>query len=160
MVCIVGLTGLFKIWEIHFGVIALFSAFFVSYMIPTAFLLYRRLKGEILDPEQISSTCLTWGPFRVRGVIGIANNVFALLCSAFLMFFSLWPQSKNGGPGSVGYGYVVIGVAIVLESLCYILWVPRHYNGPLTEVPLPRLPFDNLRRQQNQSQVLLTAEVR
>ncbi|KAI5861911.1 amino acid/polyamine transporter I [Durotheca rogersii] len=66
------------------GVISISVAgLFGSYFIAAALLLYRRLTGGIRSPKDDNTiltstivTGLTWGPWRLRGAFGVANNPF------------------------------------------------------------------------------------
>ncbi|KAF4626960.1 hypothetical protein G7Y89_g11196 [Cudoniella acicularis] len=69
------------------------AGLFTSYFIAAALLLNHRIKGTIAlpndDPTDISNPLekLTWGPWRIKGVLGIANNIFACVYLVIITFF-------------------------------------------------------------------------
>ncbi|KAJ8061631.1 hypothetical protein OCU04_009438 [Sclerotinia nivalis] len=68
------------------------AGFFTSYEIPAILLLYHRCKGSIRplsddsNHSDMPTEKLSWGPWRLSGAWGIANNIFA--CIFFSFFFA------------------------------------------------------------------------
>ncbi|KAI0397208.1 putative GABA permease [Xylariaceae sp. FL0594] len=92
------------------GVISIsIAGLFGSYLITTCLLLYRRVTGAIrvrLDDDggdggdvnalvNTNGENLTWGPWRLRGVFGTANNVFSSASLLFIFFFSFWTPARD-----------------------------------------------------------------
>ncbi|KAF3038701.1 hypothetical protein E8E12_008855 [Didymella heteroderae] len=72
------------------------GGFYASYFIVCSLLLWRRMQGISLY-----NSCavmggpgfLQWGPWKVPGAFGVANNLFACSYLIVLWFFSFWPGS-------------------------------------------------------------------
>ncbi|KAJ5733453.1 amino acid transporter [Penicillium malachiteum] len=134
-----GLIGLINIGSSSVLSIVLsltMEAFFFSYMIPLSLLLYRRIKGDIHEPGQDSnkSPGLTWGPFRVRGIWGILNNIVALVFCAVAVIFGFWPNENHPPLSKMNWSSVIFSSAIILAVFHYLGWGRKHYMGPVMEV--------------------------
>jgi len=115
------------------------TGFYASYFLPCAFLLYRRVKGQIrpfrtplpqrLDPELMP----TWGPWRLPGIFGTINNAYACVYMIFVIFWSVWPPSLPVSASTMNYSIVVTGGVIILSSIWYV-WGNREYDGPVNEL--------------------------
>lgn len=114
----------------------LMEAFFFSYVIPLSLLLYRRVKGHISEPQQGDgdNKGFVWGPFRVRGWLGIANNIFALVFSGIVVIFGFWPASSHPTPSHMNYSVAIFAGVLILAVGYYLGWGRQHYMGPLAEV--------------------------
>lgn len=110
------------------------QAFFSSYILSLSLILYRRWKGDIAEPTQsVSGDTMVWGPFRLKGWLGIANNIFAIIFSTIMMFFGCWPTTKHPKPEEVNYS-VAIFVGVTLLCIGYYFgWARRFYTGPVVE---------------------------
>ncbi|RAL08248.1 amino acid transporter [Aspergillus homomorphus CBS 101889] len=132
-----GLIGLINIGSsvvLSIVLSLLMEAFFFSYIIPLSLLLYRRVKGHISEPQQGGNKGFVWGPFRVRGWLGIANNIFALVFSGFVVIFGFWPASSHPTPSHMNYSVAIFGGVLILAVVYYLGWGRKHYMGPLAEV--------------------------
>ncbi|KAI0173198.1 putative GABA permease [Hypoxylon sp. FL1284] len=123
------------------GVISISVAgLFGSYLIATSLLLYRRLTGGIHLPEgddaltNTMGTHLTWGPWRLPGALGIANNIFSCAYLLFVFFFSFWPSSREVTPQNFNWAVLVFGTAILFSVFYYAVWAGKFYVGPVIEV--------------------------
>jgi choline transport protein len=120
----------------------LLEAFFSSYLISLSLLLYRRLRGDILEPSNsdvdndIQMQKLVWGPFRLKGWLGTANNIFAIVFCVVMAFFGCWPPANNPTPGEINYSIVVFAGVTLLSMVYYVGWARKTYRGPLTEVTM------------------------
>ncbi|PWY83920.1 amino acid transporter [Aspergillus sclerotioniger CBS 115572] len=114
------------------------QAFFASYMIPLSLLLYRRMQGHIADPKEANADSpdkpYIWGPFRVKGWLGIANNIFSIVCLVIMFLFGCWPLQNHPSPREVNYSIALTGGATVLAVVYYLGWARRVYRGPVVEV--------------------------
>jgi hypothetical protein len=125
------------------GVVSLtIAALFGSYLLASGLLLFRRLKGDIgaFDNYEtdapITNTIggkLTWGPWKIPGIAGTANNIFACCYLIFIFFFSFWPSKVPVTPQSMNWAILVTGVVVVFSTLYYIVWGKRTYAGPVVE---------------------------
>lgn len=126
------------------GVISISVAgVFASYLVATSLLLYRRVTGGIREPlpedteDPITNTIgsrLTWGPWRVPGVIGVANNVFACCFLVFILFFSYWPSVKDVTPETMNWAVLVTVVVLCFSISYYLTSARKVYSGPVVEL--------------------------
>ncbi|KAI1137559.1 amino acid transporter [Hypoxylon sp. FL0543] len=130
------------------GVISISTAgLFGSYLVAASLLLYRRVTGGIrvaTEDDVLTNTVgssLTWGPWRLRGALGIANNVFSCIYLVFIFFFSFWPPSLEVTPQTMNYAVLVFGAVILFSMLYYAIWARKVYNGPIIEsIPYAGIP--------------------
>ncbi|OTA58857.1 choline transport protein [Hypoxylon sp. EC38] len=122
------------------GVISISTAgLFGSYLVAAALLLYRRVTGGIRvanDDDVLTNTVgssLTWGPWRLHGALGIANNIFSCIYLIFVFFFSFWPPALEVTPQTMNYAVLVFGTVILFSMLYYAVWARKVYNGPIIE---------------------------
>lgn len=119
------------------------EGFYLSYLIAIGLLLWRRVRGDIaeLAPESQPTSesfnpRMTWGPWRVKGVLGIANNVIACAYLVVLSFFSFWPSVLPVTTVNMNYAVLVTGFVIIFSIMYYLIWARRIYHGPIVEVEL------------------------
>ncbi|KAI1101871.1 amino acid transporter [Jackrogersella minutella] len=122
------------------GVISISTAgLFGSYLIAASLLLYRRVTGGIRvanDEDILTNTVgssLTWGPWRLHGIFGIANNIFSCIYLVFIFFFSFWPPSLEVTPQSMNYAVLVFGAVLLFSMIYYAVWARNVYSGPIVE---------------------------
>lgn len=123
------------------GVISIsIAGLFGSYLMASSLLLYRRLRGQIHNPSPddllvntVDST-LTWGPWRLPGLFGIANNAFSCSYLLFIFFFSFWPATREVTPAHMNWAVLVFGAVITFSMVYYVTWARRVYSGPIVEV--------------------------
>ncbi|KAF6231188.1 hypothetical protein HO173_010520 [Letharia columbiana] len=90
---------------------------FGSYFLVAVLLLWRRLRGDIkLAPssgdglDNVPGKELTWGPWRVPGVLDIMTNSFATVYLIIIFFFSLWPPVNHPTAATMNYSSLMFGV--------------------------------------------------
>jgi choline transport protein len=136
------LLSLVNIGDAHafHGVISIsIAGLFGSYLITASLLLYRRCKGQIRNPnpdDELTNTIgtdLTWGPWRLRGMFGIANNIFSCVYLVFILFFSFWPAYKEVTPQNMNWAVLVTGAVLLFSMLYYAVWAKGVYSGPIVE---------------------------
>lgn len=124
------------------GVISISVAgLFGSYLVAASLLLYRRLAGDIHQAgpegtEMLTNTVdssLTWGPWRLPGLLGVANNIFSCVYLVFIFFFCFWPSMQEVTPQNMNYAVLVFSVVIVFSMVYYAAWGRKVYAGPLIE---------------------------
>ncbi|KAJ5126555.1 hypothetical protein N7448_007334 [Penicillium atrosanguineum] len=152
------------------------TGFYCTYFLPSAFLLYHRIKGHILPhgattlnglPDIATSTASTtekghttvkrphspecdssqennpqietsqapliWGPWKVPGILGVMNNMYACVYMLFVLFWSVWPSETPVDYTTMNYSIVVTGGVVILSCLWYWLRARKEYNGPLID---------------------------
>ena len=131
----VGLTALVSVLLslINFGSSVVFedlvslaiAGLYSSYLVATTLLLFRRCTGGIQfyndSHKTLTNTLgatLTWGPWHVPGVIGIALNVFVCAFLAVAWFFSFWPSDKAVKPATMNYNCLVWGSVCSTAQAC------------------------------------------
>ncbi|KAJ6028294.1 amino acid transporter [Penicillium herquei] len=110
------------------------QAFFTSYIISLSMILYRRWKGDIAEPApNIPREVMVWGPFRLKGWVGIVNNIFAIIFSVIMMFFGCWPTTKHPSPSEVNYSVAIFVGVTFLCIVYYFVRARKLYKGPVVE---------------------------
>ena len=110
-----------------------------SYLMVASLLLYQRLSGgirESRDDDEISNTIgsrLTWGPWRLRGIWGILNNIFTICFLIFVLFFSFWPATREITPATMNWAVVVTVAVLIFSVVYYFVHARKVYKGPIIE---------------------------
>jgi choline transport protein len=112
---------------------------YASYFIVCTLLLWRRLKG--IDPYNahkvmVGPDTLQWGPWKVPGALGVANNLFACVYLVVLWFFSFWPGSVEVTVQSMNFSSVTFGGTVLFAVVWYYVRGRKTYVGPIVEVVL------------------------
>ncbi|KAI1412054.1 amino acid transporter [Hypoxylon sp. FL1857] len=118
------------------------AGLFGSYLIAASLLLYRRVSGRIVAPGFRSSDTLvnstgpnlTWGPWRLHGVWGVANNLLSCIFLLYVLFFSFWPAFIEVTPQNMNWAILVSGTVVVFSVLYYLVWARTVYAGPIVEI--------------------------
>lgn len=111
-----------------------------SYLIAVSLLLWRRITGGIGEPRNDNTRTntvgagLTWGPWRVRGKVGVVNNTFTCVFIVFVFFFSFWPVQSQVTPQTMNWAVLVTVVVIAFSIVYYFAWARKVFNGPIIEV--------------------------
>ncbi|KAF2268657.1 amino acid transporter [Lojkania enalia] len=131
------------------GVISIvLEGFYISYLLAIGLLLWRRLRGDIIDLNTAPLVSLnsvpsaedvelhvSWGPWRLTGALGIANNIIACSYLLLLIFFSFWPVKVNVAEGlDMNWAVLVTGSVTIFSIGYYVIWAKKSYNGPIVEV--------------------------
>lgn len=143
--CLLGLINIGSMAAFN-GVISVsIAGLFSSYLLTAALLLYRRCTGAIVPLSDASNfddlgktadgtPRAAWGPWRIPGAMGIANNVFACCYLLFIFFFSFWPSYKNVTPATMNWSIVVTSAVAILSAVYYGVWARNTYHGPVVEI--------------------------
>lgn len=122
------------------------EGFYLSYLIAIGLLLWRRLRGDLDNPDssmtifqsgqvdEAYDRSLTWGPWNLKGPLGVANNVVAICYLTLIIFFSFWPSSMNPTANNMNYAVVVTGAVALFSMAYYLMFAKKQYNGPIVEV--------------------------
>ncbi|KAL2057521.1 hypothetical protein ABVK25_001905 [Lepraria finkii] len=133
------------------------SGLYASYFIPSSLLLWRRITGQIkthssgdddttspahlptgltvetTGDDEVVQPVLAWGPWRIPGILGIANNAYACVYILFVLFWSFWPPSTPPTPSTMNYSVLMTGAVILFSIVYYHVWGKHQYMGPLIE---------------------------
>ena len=111
-----------------------------SYLLAIGLLLWRRTTGGIRNPlitdETITNTPgfdLTWGPWRMPGLLGPAVNAFAFVYVLIILFFSFWPPVTPITDTNMNYSILVTGVVIIFSVVWYLVGGRMDYKGPVVQ---------------------------
>jgi protein-S-isoprenylcysteine O-methyltransferase Ste14 len=74
-----------------------------------------------------------WGPWKIPGALGIANNIFACVYLIFVFFFSFWPSFADVTPANMNWAILVTGVISIFSMVYYLVWAKKTYHGPVME---------------------------
>ena len=114
---------------------------FGSYFIVAVLLLWRRLRGDIkLYPSSgdvltnVPGKELTWGPWRIPGVLGIMTNSFAIVYLIIIFFFSLWPPMNHPTAATMNYSSLMFGGTMIFSVLYYFFRARYVYTGPVIQI--------------------------
>ncbi|KAL8695665.1 MAG: hypothetical protein Q9224_003252 [Gallowayella concinna] len=128
------------------------NGLYASYLLACSLLLYRRVTGSIALPttntyetnpkivteaDNVSGQGiinLTWGPFHLRGALGIAVNAIGCVYMVIIIFFSFWPPVTPVTPETMNYSVLVTGSVILFSVVYYLVYARRIYKGPLMEI--------------------------
>ena len=81
----------------------------------------------------VAQAVLAWGPFRIPGVFGIINNIYACLYMIFVIFWSVWPPETPVDAMTMNYSVVVTGGVIIFSVIWYWVRGRKEYKGPLID---------------------------
>lgn len=130
------------------GVISVsIAGLFSSYLLTSSLLLYRRCTGAIAPSTSALASLASqatngpriyaiWGPWKVPGILGVANNAFACAYLLFVFFFSFWPSYKKVEPATMNWSVLVTGTIAAVSALYYVVAARKTYRGPVVEVTL------------------------
>ena len=117
------------------------EGFYTSYFLACSMLLYRRVRGEIGDSEAAGNYAKVlghWGPWSLKGIWGIANNVLACAYLILIAFFSYWPAIIPVSAATMNYSSLVLGVVTIASMVYYFAWARKVYTGPVVDINLDR----------------------
>ncbi|KAI4210815.1 MAG: hypothetical protein LQ349_009458, partial [Xanthoria aureola] len=98
--CFVGIINLGSATAFNIILSIGISSLYSSYTITELLLLWRRIRGDIRKPSEMSGHTweaneLVWGPFHIPGVLGIALNAFAVCYGTIVIIFCFFPTTVN-----------------------------------------------------------------
>jgi choline transport protein len=97
---------------------------YTSYVLPTMFMLARRIRPGKNIP---------YGPWAL-GRWGIPINIFTIAFSFLTIAFNVLPPYFPVTAKNMNYAGVVFGAALIICALLWILRGHNHYTGPIKEV--------------------------
>lgn len=114
-----------------------------TYFTVCALLLWRRCQPGMIGPHiplenvsdqgDIAGPRLVWGSFKVPGIWGIANNIFACGYILVVTFFSFWPAETKPSLKDMNWSAVISAGGVVFSIVYYLAWGKRFYKGPIIE---------------------------
>jgi choline transport protein len=117
---------------------------FSSYLIALCLLLWRRVRGDIAEendsPEVIQEESLQpdkqlrWGPWRIKGLLGMLTNFVGCVYLFIMVFFCFWPATLPVTPANMNYSSLIWGFVVIFSVFYYIFWARKIYEGPVVEV--------------------------
>ena len=117
------------------------SGYYGSYLVATTLLLWRRCTGAIHTGQHHESNSivnnvgkeLVWGPWRIKGLLGILINLTACLYLILALFWSFWPSETPVTAANMNYNCLIFGAVILLATAYYWLVARTEYKGPIIE---------------------------
>jgi hypothetical protein len=139
--CLVSLINIGNTTAFNAVVSMVLEGFYTSYLLACGMLLYRRLKNDIREPntEATSERPYEWGPWRLKGMFGTANNIVACAYLILIAFFSYWPTALPVNAANMNYSSAVLGGVAIFSIVYYYITARRSYVGPVVEVEVSHL---------------------
>ncbi|KAK5991994.1 Choline transport-like protein [Cladobotryum mycophilum] len=139
--CLLALINIGSIIAFNSVVSLSVSSLYSSYFLAAILLLYRRCSNGFKSPDQSDNPALAntagadlvWGPWRIPGILGILNNIFACVYAVIIWFFSFWPVQTPVHADSMNYSVLMTGTAAVFSIGYYLVWAKRQYQGPIVD---------------------------
>ncbi|TVY55613.1 Choline transport protein [Lachnellula suecica] len=103
------------------------AAFFFSYAIPIALLLFRRLRKDPVHDN------IHWGPWRMGPVVGPIVNVGALIYTFITLFFSFWPSTQIVTPLTMNWSSLLFGASMIFTVVFYFVFGRHSYKWPIVD---------------------------
>jgi choline transport protein len=76
---------------------------------------------------------LVWGPWRLPGIFGTINNIYACTYMIFVIFWSVWPPATPVTASTMNYSIVVTGGIMILSGIWYFIRGRKEYRGPVVD---------------------------
>ena len=136
--CLIGLINLGSSTAFNAVISLSVSSLYGSYVIVESLMLYHRCVGNIRSRSDTARQTdnaleLTWGPFHVPGVVGIAVNAFAIVFGIIITFFSFWPVATPVAPPGMNYSILMTGSVVLFAVFYYVVWARKIFTGPIVE---------------------------
>lgn len=123
-------------------------AYYFTYFVSIALLLYRRLTSAIRNPDpsapptpvmlnqETGEYDLSWGPWRVPGWLGITINITACAYLLVIFIFAFFPPTTPVNAVTMSYSSLMFGATVLYSIAYYYIWAKKNYNGPVVEIAL------------------------
>ncbi|KAI8941674.1 hypothetical protein NX059_002886, partial [Plenodomus lindquistii] len=142
--CLLGVINLGSIAAFNGIISVAIAGLYASYLLTASLLLYRRCTGAIVTSSEATAMGIqtttsdgmvraTWGPWRIPGAWGIANNAFSCLYLTFVFFFSFWPSFATVTPADMNWSILVTGAIAIFSTIYYLVWAKKTYHGPVVD---------------------------
>jgi choline transport protein len=114
------------------------AGLYFSYLLVCSLVLWRRLTGAIKPHSDenlyVGPGNLSWGPWKLPGRLGIANNIFACIYLTFLLFWIFWPAAIPVTAQTMNFSVLMLGGVVILSTLWFVITGRKHFSGPVQEV--------------------------
>lgn len=112
-----------------------------SYLLCASLLLWRRLQPTGILPfdpniSKVGPGNLRWGPWRIPGILGVINNVFACIYLLVIWFWSFWPPATPVTPETMNFSALTWGSMLLFAIIWYLIVGKKEYVGPIVEIEL------------------------
>ena len=113
-----------------------------------ALLLFRRLTATIHQPDPSAAATaaykdqdtdeyvLVWGPWHLKGAVGVANNFLACCYLILIWIFGFFPPATPVIGETMNWSSVVFGGTALFAVFYYLVRGRKEYRGPLIEISL------------------------
>ncbi|KAL8648731.1 MAG: hypothetical protein Q9210_004812 [Variospora velana] len=137
--CFIGLINIGSATAFNIVLSIAVSTLYLSYTITELLLLWRRIRGDIRKPSEMSGSTwqaneLVWGPFHIPGVLGIALNAFAVCYGTIVIIFCLFPAMINPDPAHMNWACLITAAVIFFAIAYYLMYAKKIYQGPVVEI--------------------------
>ncbi|KAK4209727.1 amino acid/polyamine transporter I [Rhypophila decipiens] len=117
------------------------AGLYASYLLSCGLLLWRRLitvggiqpyntaGGSLIGPGK-----LQWGPWRIPGILGVANNIFACCFLLLLWVWAFFPPSTPVTPETMNFSVLTFGAVVLFAVVWYFVQGRKEYKGPVVEI--------------------------
>ena len=95
------------------------SAYFGSYMIPIAIVIYKRITHQPLQ----------MGPWNL-GKWGLAVNLFSMVWLSITWFFAFFPIAVPVVPSTMNWSSTLWGCLMIFGITWYFAYQRKRFNGP------------------------------
>ncbi|EFE31522.1 uncharacterized protein ARB_01670 [Trichophyton benhamiae CBS 112371] len=120
------------------------ACLYLSYLLATSMLLYHRCVGNVSYPssntemgQTLANTTgarLVWGPWHLRGAMGIATNIFGIIYLTVILIFSFFPADASPTAEGMNYSVAIWSFVVVFSIVYYLAYARRVYDGPVVEI--------------------------
>ncbi|CAO1600487.1 hypothetical protein XANCAGTX0491_004176 [Xanthoria calcicola] len=137
--CFVGIINLGSATAFNIILSIGISSLYSSYTITELLLLWRRIRGDIRNPSEMSGHTweaneLVWGPFHIPGVLGIALNAFAVCYGTIVIIFCFFPTTVNPDAAHMNWACLITAAVIFFAIAYYLIYAKKVYQGPVVEI--------------------------
>lgn len=137
--CFVGIINLGSATAFNIILSIGISSLYSSYTITELLLLWRRIRGDIRKPSEMSGHTweaneLVWGPFHIPGVLGIALNAFAVCYGTIVIIFCFFPTTVNPDAAHMNWACLITAAVIFFAVAYYLIYAKKVYQGPVVEI--------------------------
>lgn len=77
---------------------------------------------------------LSWGPWRVQGLLGTLINAYACIWMVFVLFWSSWPTVTPVDKATMNYSIFITIFVASASGVYYLVWAKKTYIGPVKEL--------------------------
>ncbi|KAL8994117.1 MAG: hypothetical protein Q9169_005830 [Polycauliona sp. 2 TL-2023] len=137
--CLVGLINIGSATAFNIILSIGISSLYTSYTMTELLLLWRRIRGDIRKPSEMSGHTwqaneLVWGPFHIPGILGIVLNTFAVCYGTIVIIFCFFPTTVSPDPAHMNWAILITAAVILFAVAYYMMYARKVYKGPVVEI--------------------------